>query len=61
MTKPLSDDVLVYFREQGARGGRIGGKRAAAAMTPEQRTARAIKASKAAVLARSKKKRAAKQ
>lgn len=55
MTKKLSDDVLDYFRRHGARGGKIGGKRAAANMTPAQRKARATKASKAAALARTKK------
>lgn len=53
MKKPaLSDDVLTYFREQGARGGTA----ASQAMTAAQRTARATKAGQASALARSKKK-----
>jgi hypothetical protein len=52
MAKKLPPAVLDYFREQGAKGGRIGGKRSLATMTPEQRVARAKKASKAAVEAR---------
>jgi hypothetical protein len=35
-----------FFREAGRRGGKIGGKRAAAAMTPEQRSERARKAAR---------------
>ena len=54
----LSEDALQYFREQGARGGRIGGKKLAAMMTPAERKARAVKASQAAAVARSKKKNA---
>jgi hypothetical protein len=49
-----------YFKQQGAKGGKIGGAkggtRAAQNMTPAQRKARATKASRAAALARSKKK-----
>lgn len=41
-----------YFRQQGKKGGKIGGKRAAALLSPAQRKARATKASKAAALAR---------
>lgn len=55
MRKRLPDDVLEYFRAQGARGGKIGGKRAAANATPAERKARATKASKAAAAARTKK------
>jgi hypothetical protein len=58
MTKKLPPTVLAYFREQGAKGGRIGGRRALETMTAAERTARAKKASAAAVLAR---KRAAKR
>jgi hypothetical protein len=58
MIPKLSDDAREYFRQQGAKGGKIGGKRAAAKLSPTQRKARAIKASKAAALARAKKKRA---
>lgn len=50
--RKLPATVLKFFKEQGARGGRIGGKRSLVTMTPEQRTARAKKASKAAAEAR---------
>jgi hypothetical protein len=52
MAKRLPDDVLDYFRREGARGAKM----QAANMTAAQRKARATKASKAAALARSKKK-----
>jgi len=55
MRKRLPPDVLAYFRAEGIRGGSIGGKRSAANMTAAQRKARAIKASKAAAAARTKK------
>ena len=51
MAKKLPPDVLAYFREQGAKGGRIGGA-SLETMTPAQRVARAKKASAAAVAAR---------
>jgi hypothetical protein len=50
--KKLPPDVLAYFKEQGAKGGRIGGRRALETMTPAQRVARAKKASAAAAAAR---------
>jgi hypothetical protein len=50
--KKLPADVLQFFREQGAKGGRIGGKRSLQTMTAEQRVARARKASRAAAKAR---------
>jgi len=50
--KKLPRDVLEFFRAQGAKGGRIGGKRSLETMTAEQRAARARKASKAAAKAR---------
>ena len=50
--KKLPADVLRFFKEQGARGGRIGGRRSLQTMTPEQRVARARKASQAAAKAR---------
>jgi hypothetical protein len=50
--RKLPSDVLEFFREQGARGGRIGGKRSLETMTPRQRAARARKASRAAAKAR---------
>lgn len=49
---------LDYFRKQGAKGGKIGGPAAAANMTPAERKARAMKASQAAAVARTKKKQA---
>jgi hypothetical protein len=42
--KKLPPEVLEYFRKQGAKGGRIGGKRAAELMTKQQRSDRARKA-----------------
>ena len=50
--KKLPPDVLAFFKEQGAKGGRIGGKRSLETMTAEQRTARAKKASEAAAKVR---------
>ena len=59
--KKLPPDILEFFRKQGAKGGRIGGsaggKKAAAGMTPEERSARAKKASEAAAAARTAKAR----
>ena len=40
----MPSEVLEYFREQGAKGGKIGGKRSLDTMTPEERSARARKA-----------------
>ena len=42
--KKLPPEVLEYFRKQGAKGGKIGGKRSLETMTPEQRSERARKA-----------------
>ena len=60
--KKLPPDVLEYFRKQGAKGGKIGGKiggkRSLETMTPEERSARAKKASAAAVAARDAKRKA---
>ena len=50
--RKLPSDVLKFFKEQGARGRRIGGKRSLETITAEQRSARARKASKAAAEAR---------
>jgi hypothetical protein len=55
MKKKLPDAVLEYFRQQGKRGATM----QAAAMTPEERKARATKASLAAALARTAKRKAA--
>jgi hypothetical protein len=55
--KRLPPDVLEFFRKQGAKGGKIGGKRSLETMTPEERAARARKASAAAVAARTAKKK----
>jgi hypothetical protein len=52
MAKKLPPDVLAYFRQQGAKGGKIGGPRSLETMTPEARVARAKKASAAAVAKR---------
>jgi hypothetical protein len=45
----LPDDVLQYFRSQGARGGKIAGQK----MTAAERSARAKIASQAAAIKRS--------
>ena len=50
--KKLPPDVLEFFRKQGAKGGKIGGKRSLETMTPKERADRAKKASAAAVAAR---------
>jgi hypothetical protein len=52
MAKRLPPEVLEFFRKQGAKGGKIGGKRSLETMTPEERAARAKKASDAASAAR---------
>jgi hypothetical protein len=52
MAKKLSPAVIAFLREQGAKGGRIGGRRSLETMTPAQRVARAKKASAAAAAAR---------
>jgi hypothetical protein len=41
MSKRLPEDVLEFFRRQGSKGGKIGGKRSLETMTPAQRTERA--------------------
>ncbi len=56
----LPAEVLECFREQGAKGGRIGGTRSLETMTAEQRAARAQKASNAAAEARKAKAKKAK-
>ncbi len=44
-TKALFSEIM---REIGSKGGKIGGKRSLETMTPEERSARAKKASEAA-------------
>jgi hypothetical protein len=61
MAKRLPAAVLEYFRQQGARGGRIGGKRSLETMTADERSARAKKASQAAAAARRNRRRARKR
>jgi hypothetical protein len=57
----LPPEVLEFFRKQGAKGGKlggsIGGQKAAAGMTPDERVVRAKKASTAAAAARKAKKK----
>ena len=53
MKARLSKEALEYFRKEGARGAKM----QAAAMTPAERKARATKASKAAAVARTRKKK----
>ena len=50
--KKLPSEVLRFIKEQGAKGGCIGGNRSLETMTIEQRAARATKVSKAAAEAR---------
>ena len=56
-TKKLPPEVLEYLRKQGAKGGKIGGKRSLETMTPEERAARAKKAADAATASRKAKKK----
>jgi len=57
MATKLSANALAYFRKEGAKGGKLGGKRSLETMTPEARIARAKKAGLAAAKARAKKAR----
>lgn len=50
--KKLPPEALEFFRKQGAKGGKIGGKRSLETMTAEQRSVRAKKASDAATASR---------
>ena len=52
MAKRLPADVLAYFRKEGAKGGKIGGKMSLVTMTVAQRKARAKKAGEAGAAAR---------
>jgi hypothetical protein len=54
-TRALFREIM---REIGRKGGKIGGKRSLETMTPEERSARAKKASLAAVKKRSAERRA---
>ena len=47
-----------YFKQQGSKGGKLGGAKSWAKLSPAQRKARATKASQAAAVARTKKKQA---
>lgn len=49
MAEKMPPEVLEYLRSVGKAYGKVGGKVAAGNMTPEERTARARKASEAAV------------
>lgn len=49
---PFPPEALAYFREQGAKGGKIGGRRSLETMTAAARRARAQKAGLAGVAAR---------
>lgn len=44
MAKRLPPEIREFFKKQGAKGGKIGGKRSLETMTPEQRSERARKA-----------------
>ena len=52
MKKKMPDDVMDYFRKQGRKGGKIGGKARAEALTPERRSEIAKKAAVASAKAR---------
>jgi hypothetical protein len=54
MVKKLPAHVLAYFRKQGARGGKIGGRRSLETMTAAARIARARTAGLASGAARRK-------
>jgi len=61
MAKRLPPEVLAFLRKQGAKGGKIGGKRSLQTMTVAERKARATKAGTASGAARkAKAKKAAK-
>jgi len=55
MAKQLSAAALAYFREQGAKGGKLGGAKSWAKLTAAERSVRAKRASVAGVKARRKK------
>jgi hypothetical protein len=45
--KKLSEEAREYFRQEGAKGGKIGGKRRLEKLSPEKRSEIAKKASEA--------------
>lgn len=45
--KKMPAEVLEYFRKEGQKGGKIGGKKRTEALTPEERSASAANAAKA--------------
>ena len=59
MAKRMPPEVLEYLKAMGQAYGKLGGKTAAQHMTPEQRSARAKKASLAAAQKRTAKRLAA--
>ena len=60
MAKRMPPEVLEYLREMGKKYGSQGGKRSLETMTPEERSARAKKASLAAAKKRTEKRLAKK-
>jgi len=54
----LPEDVRAYFAKQGSKGGKIGGKKRMAALTPEERSELG---KRAAAARKPRKKRATKQ
>ncbi len=59
--RKLSTEALEFFREQGRKGGKLGGKARMEKLTPERRVEIAKKASAAAVAAREAKRKKAKK
>jgi hypothetical protein len=57
----LPSEVLAYFRQEGLRGGAMGGRKAAANMTAAERSERARKAGLAAAAERRKREAKAKR
>lgn len=53
--KKLPSEVLEFFRKEGSKGGKIGGKRSLETLTPEERSDRARKAALASAAVRTKK------
>lgn len=43
-TQKLSTEALEFFRKQGRKGGKIGGKKRMSSLSPSQRKALALKA-----------------